>query len=100
MYIIRTFKENVHIDFDELAYLKKEMAEGSKLIFFRQGAVNPSHIVAIVEDVERKSEIVKMSGDTDDSIEQRIREERSEDIFERFRNHPALESDINNLQLS
>ena len=100
MYIVKTFKIDIPIDFDEMKILMENAGQKDKLIFFRRGAVNPAHIVAVVDDEERRSEIRKLPGDTDEDLEKRMREERSEDIFARFRNTSALGSGINNLQLS
>lgn len=79
MYIIETFKGPVKIDADEIQKLKDNGK--APLIFFRQGAVNPKHIVRIIEDTERKADVLKMAGESEDERQQRILEERSEDIF-------------------
>lgn len=83
MFIIKTFKCDVKIDSDELQKLIDN--SDSKLIFFRQGAVNPAHIVAVVEDADRRAEILKLAGESEHARKMRMDSDRSEDIFETVR---------------
>lgn len=83
MYIIETFRGPVKIDADELVKLRDDI--GSQLIFFRQGAVNPKQIVRVVEDTERRESMPKMVTESEAEREQRIQEDRSDDIFSSIR---------------
>lgn len=56
-----------------------------QLIFFRQGAVNPKQIVRVIEDSERKKDVLKLAGETPIEYEQRILEDISHDIFSDIR---------------
>lgn len=99
MYIIETTFGPVHIDTDELVRLKEE--QGSKLIFFRQGAVNPEKIVRVVADTERKSNFLKMVNETEEEFEDRVNADISEDIFSTLRKNetPTLAAGMKNLRL-
>jgi hypothetical protein len=85
MFIIKTRRDDIHIDSDEMITLTRRIAAGETLILLRQGAVNPANIVVIVEDVDRKASIVKRPGDTEETLAARIANERSEDIFRHVR---------------
>lgn len=91
MYIIETFRGTIRIDADELVKLRDE--QDKKLIFFRQGAVNPNQIVRVIADTERKEEIPKLSHESEADHQARIEAERSEDIFETIRSiQPQLQN--------
>jgi hypothetical protein len=79
MYIIETYRGQIHIDADELLMLKEN--QDKPLIFFRQGAVNPKQIVRVIEDTERKTDVLKLAGESKEEHQQRLLAQRSDDIF-------------------
>lgn len=87
MFLVKAIGLEIPIDYDELPKLS---TEGHKpLIFFRRGAINPKHIVGVVEDNNRRESIMKLPGDTKETLEQKRQEDRSVDIFKSIRG-PAL----------
>ena len=83
MFIIKTLHGDVKIDFDELPRLAVHKGDG--LIYFRNGAVNPKHVSTVVPDVERMKTIIKKPGDSKESVQKRIEEDQSEDVFATIR---------------
>lgn len=91
MYLIKMIGQEIPIDADELGKLERE---GHKpLIFFRRGAVNPKHIVSVVEDTNRRQSVMKLPGETKEDVQKRIEAERGDDIFSQLRN-PALSAPV------
>jgi cell fate regulator YaaT (PSP1 superfamily) len=83
MYIIYTIgNRQVKADFDELVRIAEST---DNIVFLRQGAVNPKHITTIEQDTERMSEVVRRPGESEESVQQRIQEEKSDDIFSSLR---------------
>lgn len=87
MFIVKAIGLEIPIDYDELPKLTAESQK--PLIFFRRGAINPKHIVGVVEDNNRRESVMKLPGDTKETLEKKMREETSVDIFKSIRG-PAL----------
>ena len=87
MYIAKTLRGDVKIDFDELEKIKH--FDGKGLLFLRNGAINVSHITSIVLDENAIDEVVKSPGETDEDVKRKLLAYKSEDIFASIRG-PAL----------
>lgn len=83
MFIIHTQKGDIKADSDEIA--KVLSSPRGSLVMLRNGVVNTTYIINIVEDVERKAAVLKLVGETDEDVQRRIDAERSVDIFESVR---------------
>ena len=84
MYIIKTTtSEEIKIDYDELQKLN---VPPDTLIFFRRGAVLRRLVGIVVEDEEAKENMKRKPGESEEQALQRLREKKSEDIFEALRN--------------
>ncbi len=62
-FIVNTSKGSVQIDADEVNKVLQGIASGSPVVV-RQGIINPSYFVSIVEDLDRISEHRRAVSDT------------------------------------
>lgn len=83
MYIIKTtIGEQIKIDYDELVKLD---VSPDTLIFFRRGAVLRKIVGIIVEDEEMKATMKRKPGESEGEALKRLKENKSEDIFQSLR---------------
>lgn len=84
MYILTTTTGiKIKVDGDELERLAK--APLDELVFLRNGAVMRRMVATILADENRREETLRLPGETDEELEKRIEEDKSDDIFAEFR---------------